>query len=412
MKFKGNVLVGQSGGPTAAINASLAGVFTAATALGADKIYGMKYGIEGFLKEKTVDLKKVLASELDVELLKRTPSSYLGSCRFKLPEATEDETVYRHLFSLFEKYGICAFFYIGGNDSMDTVKKLSAYAEKINSDVRFIGVPKTIDNDLCLTDHTPGYGSAAKFVATAVKELVRDSLVYDMKSVTVVEIMGRDAGWLTAAAALAAGEDGSGPALILLPEVPFDYEYVKERVRALTEERGSIVIALSEGIRTADGRYVCEMGKSAAKDVFGHTQLSNAGQTVAQMLKEDLHIKSRAVELSTLQRCACHTASLTDINEAFAAGVTAAEAARKGESGKMVLLKRKSTEPYICETDLADVAEIANLEKCVPKSMINETGDYVTDEFIRYARPLIKGEASNIYVGGLCAHIPPLDTRS
>lgn len=408
MKIKGNVLVGQSGGPTAVINSSLAGVFEAARDAGAEKIYGMRYGIEGFLNENIVDLCTVLKTSLDTELLKRTPSSYLGSCRFKLPEPLNGSAVYEKLFSLFSKYNICAFFYIGGNDSMDTVKKLSEYAAQINSPVRFIGVPKTIDNDLCVTDHTPGYGSAAKFIATAVKELVCDSLVYDLESVTIVEIMGRDAGWLTGAAALSKGEDCEGPALIFLPEVPFDYEYVKTRIKEIQKTRKSFVIALSEGIRTKDGRYVCELGKESSKDAFGHTQLSNAGQTVASMLKKDLGIKTRAVELSTLQRCASHIVSLTDLNEAYAVGNAAVRAAAGGHTGEMVFIKRISTNPYVSETDTYDIRAVANMEKPVPRNMINESGDFVTEEFIGFVRPLTEGSAENITVNGLSAHIKPL----
>ena len=237
MKISGNIIVGQSGGPTAAINSSLAGVFSAGKKFCTGKIFGMVNGVEGLLKEKMVDLSEKLASDADVELLKRTPSSYLGSCRFKLPKMGEGKEVYDKLFEIFNKYDIKAFFYIGGNDSMDTVNKLSAYAAEIGSDIRFIGVPKTIDNDLTVTDHTPGFGSAAKFVATVTKEVVRDGLVYDMESITIIEIMGRDAGWLTGASALAAGEDSEGPQMVLLPEVPVDYEYVKKRVNELVKEK-------------------------------------------------------------------------------------------------------------------------------------------------------------------------------
>ena len=405
MKITGNVLVGQSGGPTAVINSSLAGVYCGAKRLGANKVYAMHYGIEGILSDKFFDLDTVLKSDTEVELLKRTPSSYLGSCRFKLPEPELGNEIYTKLFDFFKKHDITCVFYIGGNDSMDTVKKLYDYAQLIGSDVRFVGVPKTIDNDLEITDHTPGYASAAKFIATVTKELVQDSLVYDLESVTVVEIMGRDAGWLTAAAALSKGSDCEGPAMIFLPEVPFDYEYVKNRVKEIQKEKKSIVIALSEGIRTADGSYVCELGKKAAKDAFGHTMLSAAGLTVAEMLKADLGIKTRAVELSTVQRCASHLASLTDVEEAFKAGEEATRAACEGKSGIMVLLKRISNLPYICVTDTADVHSIANLAKPVPRSMINENGDYVTQEFIDYVTPLVQGEVSQLTVNGLPRHI-------
>lgn len=405
MKIKGNIIIGQSGGPTAAINATLAGVFSAGKKLCEGKVYGMLGGVEGLLAENFVDMTQKLASDHDVELLKRTPSSYLGSCRFKLPEPIEGNEIYEKLFEVFEKYNIKGFFYIGGNDSMDTVKKLSIYNEFKKTDIKFMGVPKTIDNDLVATDHTPGFGSAAKFVATVTKELVRDSLVYDLKSVTVVEIMGRDAGWLTAASALAKGDDCEGAAMILLPEVPFDYEYVKNRVAELMEESKSLVITVSEGVRTKEGKYVCELGSEKGTDAFGHTMLTGTAAAIAAMLKKDLGIKTRAVELSTLQRCASHIASATDISESFKVGEAAVKAAAEGESGKMALLRRISNDPYICVTDTADVREIANLAKEVPRSMINENGDNVTDEFIEYARPLIEGELSQLMVNGLPTHI-------
>ncbi len=406
MKIHGNIIVGQSGGPTAAINASLAGVFSAGKKLCDGNVYGMLNGIEGLLKERIVDMSEKLTSETDIELLKRTPSSYLGSCRFKLPEADKNIEIYKELFGIFDKYNIKGFFYIGGNDSMDTVKKLSGYADKIGSDIKFIGVPKTIDNDLAETDHTPGFGSAAKFVATVTKELVRDSLVYDMESITIVEIMGRDAGWLTGASALAKCDDCEGPAMILLPEVPVDYEYIKKRVSELTREKKSFVITLSEGIKMPDGKYICEMGAERTTDVFGHTMLTGTAQALATMLKEDLGLsKIRAVELSTLQRCASHCASLTDINESFKVGEAAVKAASEGKTGDMILLKRVSDNPYICTTDTHDVREIANVAKSVPRSMINENGDYVTEEFLEYVRPLVVGELSQLTVGGLPQHI-------
>ena len=405
MKIKGNIIIGQSGGPTAAINATLAGVFAAGKELTEGKVYGMLGGVEGLLKENFVDMCEKIQTDRDIELLKRTPSSYLGSCRFKLPAPEQGNEVYEKLFEIFEKHNIKGFFYIGGNDSMDTVKKLSEYNEFKKTDIKFMGVPKTIDNDLVVTDHTPGFGSAAKFVATVTKELVRDSLVYDLKSVTVVEIMGRDAGWLTGASALAKGDDCEGAAMILLPEVPFDYEYVKNRVKELTEDNKSIVITVSEGVRTAEGKYVCELGSEKGTDAFGHTMLTGTAQTIATMLKDDLGIKTRAVELSTLQRCASHIASATDIAESFAVGQAAVKAASEGETGKMALLKRVSNNPYICVTDTHDVREVANLAKEVPLGMITESGDNVTEEFIEYVRPLIEGELSQLTVNGLPQHI-------
>ncbi len=405
MKISGNIIVGQSGGPTAAINASLAGVFAAGKKLCTGKVYGMINGVEGLLKEKITDMSENITTDADLEVLKRTPSSYLGSCRYKLPKIAEGRETYEKLFEIFKKYDIKAFFYIGGNDSMDTVNKLSAYAAEIGSDIRFMGVPKTIDNDLTVTDHTPGFGSAAKFVATVTKEIVRDGLVYDMESITVIEIMGRDAGWLTGASALAAGEDCEGPAMVLLPEVPVDYEYIKNRVMELTKEKKSFVIAVSEGIKM-NGKYVCELAADRGTDAFGHTMLTGTAAALANMLKADLGLKKiRAVELSSLQRCASHCASLTDITESFAVGEAAVKAASEGQTGKMALLKRVSDGPYLCVTDVHDVSDIANEAKSVPRSMINENGDHVTEEFLNYVRPLIQGEVSQLTVNGLPKHI-------
>ena len=310
-----NVIVGQSGGPTAVINSSLAGVYKTARSLGAGKVYGMKYGIEGLLKEEIVDLDILLDDRMSIELLKRTPSSFLGSCRYKLPDPETDSTPYIQLFTLFDKYGISAVFYIGGNDSMDTIAKLSRYGKKIGSPVRFIGVPKTIDNDLCLTDHTPGYGSAAKYIATILKEVIRDSSVYDIRSVTVAEIMGRHAGWLAGAACLAAGEDCDGPDLILLPEVPFDPEKFLARVDELQSRKSNVIIAASEGVRNMDGVYLCDLVSTAGQlDAFGHKAiLSGTSRFLSELIHERLGCKSRAIEFSTLQRCASHLASRTDL---------------------------------------------------------------------------------------------------
>ena len=301
-----NVIVGQSGGPTAVINSSLAGVYKTARSLGAGKVYGMKYGIEGLLKEEIVDLDILLDDRMSIELLKRTPSSFLGSCRYKLPDPETDSAPYVQLFTLFDKYDICAVFYIGGNDSMDTIAKLSRYGQKVGSPVRFIGVPKTIDNDLCLTDHTPGYGSAAKYIATILKEVIRDSSVYDIRSVTVAEIMGRHAGWLAGAACLASGEDCDGPDLILLPEVPFDPEAFLARVDELQSRKSNVIIAASEGVRTADGTYLCDLVSTAGQlDAFGHKAiLSGTSRYLSELIHKRLGCKSRAIEFSTLQRCA------------------------------------------------------------------------------------------------------------
>ena len=404
--MKGNVIVGQSGGPTAAINSSLAGVYRTAIDRGAKKVYGMLNGIQGLREEKYIDLSTRITNELDAELLKRTPSAYLGSCRYKLPGIHEDMAVYEKIFAFLEKMDIEAFIYIGGNDSMDTIKKLSDYAIITGSEIRFIGCPKTIDNDLALTDHTPGYGSAAKYIATVTKELVRDGLIYEMQSVTVIEIMGRNAGWLTGAAVLAKSEDCEGPDLIYLPEVPFDVDVFLEKVKKMVAEKQSIVIAVSEGIKTADGRYVCELSAHSDKtDSFGHVQLSGTGKYLSDLIIEKLGCKSRAIELSTLQRCAGHLTSRVDITEAYQVGGTAVKAAFEGKTGQMVILKRVSQDPYICTTDLYDVHKVANLEKKVPRSWITEEGDYVTAEMKNYIEPLIQAELTPIMITGQPRHI-------
>ena len=405
--MKGNVIVGQSGGPTAAINSSLAGVFRTAKDRGAKKVYGMLHGIQGLLQERYIDLSEYITTELDAELLKRTPAAFVGSCRYKLPEIHEDRAVYDKIFAILEKLEIEAFIYIGGNDSMDTIKKLSDYAIITGFPTRFVGCPKTIDNDLALTDHTPGYGSAAKYIGTSVKEIIRDSfcLEYNKGLVSIVEIMGRNAGWLTGAAALAQGEDCNGPDLIYLPELPFDVEQFGNKVKTLLEKRSSVVVAVSEGIRLADGRYVCELGQSLDfVDAFGHKQLSGTANYLASYIAGEIGCKTRAIELSTLQRAASHCSSRVDILEAYQVGGAAVKAADEGDSGKMVVLQRLSDDPYQAGTEVKDVHKIANDEKLVPREWVNEEGDYVTEEFINYVRPLIQGDVSPIVVDGIPRH--------
>ena len=401
-----NVIIGQSGGPTAVINSSLAGVYKAACSLGADKVYGMKYGIEGLLKEEMLELNVLLDDRMSIELLKRTPSSYLGSCRYKLPDPDVDSTPFIKLFTLFDKYDICAVFYIGGNDSMDTIAKLSRYGDRVGSSVRFIGVPKTIDNDLCLTDHTPGYGSAAKYIGVVMKEIIRDATVYGTKYVTVVEIMGRNAGWLTAAAALAKSDDCEGVDMICLPEVPFNVERFVEKVRVMQEKKPSIVIAVSEGVKLEDGRYVCELADDVhAVDAFGHKALTGTARYLANVVARNLDTKTRCIELSTLQRCAGHLTSRTDITEAYQVGGAAAKAAFEGVTGQMVALKRISNNPYQCTTELHPISEVANLEKKVPLSWMNNNHTQMTEDFLDYARPLIQAELTPLYIAGLPHHI-------
>lgn len=406
--MKGNVIVGQSGGPTAAINSSLAGVYRTAKDRGAKKVYGMLHGIQGLLKERYIDLSEHITNELDVELLKRTPAAYLGSCRYKLPEMHENRDVYEKIFEILNKLEIEAFIYIGGNDSMDTIKKLSDYAIVTGQPTRFVGCPKTIDNDLALTDHTPGYGSAAKYIGTSVKEIIRDGfcLEYEKGVVTIVEIMGRNAGWLTGAAALAKGEDCPGPDLIYLPELAFDLEKFSTKIKKLMEKKMSVVVAVSEGIKLEDGRYVCELGTGVDfVDAFGHKQLTGTASYLANFVAGEVGCKTRAIELSTLQRAASHLASRVDILEAYQVGGAAVKAADEGDSGKMVVIERFSDDPYQSGTEVKDVHKIANGEKLVPRNWVNQEGTYVTEEFITYVKPLIQGDVSPVMVDGIPRHL-------
>lgn len=406
--MKGNVIVGQSGGPTAAINSSLAGVYRTAKDRGAKKVYGMLHGIQGLLKERYIDLSEHITNELDVELLKRTPAAYLGSCRYKLPEIHENRDVYEKIFEILNKLEIEAFIYIGGNDSMDTIKKLSDYAIVTGQPMRFVGCPKTIDNDLALTDHTPGYGSAAKYIGTSVKEIIRDGfcLEYEKGVVTIVEIMGRNAGWLTGAAALAKGEDCPGPDLIYLPELAFDLEKFSTKIKKLMEKKISVVVAVSEGIKLEDGRYVCELGTGVDfVDAFGHKQLTGTASYLANFVAGEVGCKTRAIELSTLQRAASHLASRVDILEAYQVGGAAVKAADEGDSGKMVVIERFSDDPYQSGTEVKDVHKIANGEKLVPRNWVNQGGTYVAEEFITYVKPLIQGDVSPVMVDGIPRHL-------
>ncbi|SEQ24566.1 MULTISPECIES: 6-phosphofructokinase [Butyrivibrio] len=405
---KRNVIVGQSGGPTAAINSSLAGVYRTAKDRGYNKVYGMLHGVQGLLEGRYVDLSEHIQSGLDAELLKRTPSAYLGSCRYKLPGINENKEVYEKIFDILEKLEIDCFIYIGGNDSMDTIKKLSDYAIVFGSDIRFVGCPKTIDNDLALTDHTPGYGSAAKYIGTSVKEIIRDgwSLETAHGQVMVVEIMGRNAGWLTGAAALSKSEDCDGPDAIYLPELPFDIQAFIDKCKELLKKKASVVVAVSEGIHTADGKYICEMDNDPEYvDAFGHKQLTGTARYLCSVLSAEIGCKTRAIELSTLQRAASHCASRVDILEAYEVGGAAMKAADEGDTGKMVVIKRLSDDPYQAGTEVKDVHKIANDERLVPRNWITKDGTYVTNEFITYVRPLIQGDVSPIMVDGIPRHL-------
>ncbi len=405
--MKGNVVVGQSGGPTAVINSSVAGVYAAAKKLGVNKVYGMVHGIEGFLQDKICDLDEYLADETGIELLKRTPSAFLGSCRFKMPKIEGHEDVYEKIFEIMEKHDIECLFYCGGNDSMDTVKMLSDYAAAHGKNQRFVGVPKTVDNDLPITDHCPGYGSAAKYIATSMKEIIRDNSSFGVQKPTVciVEIMGRNAGWLTAAAALSRGSDCEGPDAIYLPERVFDMDAFMEKVKELAAKKSSVVIAVSEGVQIADGRFVCELGREVAVDAFGHKQMSGTAVILAQKVAEETGLKTRAIEFSTLQRAATHIASLTDINEAFQVGHDAVVAANEGKTGMMITLDRNGDDPYQCGTSAYDIHAIANVERKVPDEWITADGTDLTDDFEKYGRPLIMGELMPLYVNGTPRHL-------
>ena len=397
-----NALVGQSGGPTAVINASLAGVISQYLAKeNCGTIYGAVNGIKGILRDDLMELNTVFGENENIELLKQTPSSYLGSCRYRLKTNTDDEI--NKIVSLFKEKDIGYFFYIGGNDSMDTVMRMSSICAE--NDIKVIGVPKTIDNDLMGTDHSPGFGSCAKYISTAVSQMAQDAGCYDIKNVLIVEIMGRNAGWLTAASALARGEQLSAPDLIYLPERAFDEERFLFDIRQKLLNQDTVIVAISEGIRFADGSYVAEDSSASKKDMFGHGQLGGAGKKLEYLVKKRLGIKVRSVELNIQQRCATHIASLTDVDEAFECGKAAVNAALNGQSGKMIAMQRKDGDKYEIEFDALDITSIANGEKVVPDEFINEAGNDVTDAFIKYAMPLISGERNIKYKNGIPDYI-------
>ena len=400
-----NCVVAQSGGPTAAINASLAGVVQGVLEHPEySHIYGSLNGITGILEGRFLDLTKTFQSPEALGRLKVSPAMYLGSCRYKLPNPEDDITPYQAVFQFFEKMDIGAFFYIGGNDSMDTVDKLSTYAEKIQSNVRIIGIPKTIDNDLCATDHTPGFGSAAKYVATSLLEIYHDTVIYHLKSVTIVEIMGRDAGWLTAASALARNSYSAAPHLIYLPEAAFDTEAFLEDLKSLLEKHNNIIVAVSEGIRDKDGNYIS--ASTGSKDNFGHSQLSGAGKTLECLVQERLDVKVRAIELNILQRCGSHIASLTDLEESFCQGQHGVSLAAKGKTGLMVTIQRIQEEPYQVSYGASPVREIANQVKSVPPEFIHPKGNDVSPAMLSYLKPLIQGEPGLTFSQGIPCYLP------
>ena len=389
-KLIGSCIFGQSGGPTAVINASAYGVIRAALdAEEITKVYGAAHGIKGVLEDKLYIMDEEDPAEL--ELLLHTPSSELGSCRYKIADPDEDDTDYKRILEIFKKYNVRYFFYNGGNDSMDTCNKISRYMESVGYECRVMGVPKTIDNDLFGTDHCPGFASAAKYIATSCMEISKDARVYDNGMITIVEIMGRHAGWLAASAALAS-EFGSGPDLIYLPECDFDLDKFFADVEDIYAKNGKVLVAVSEGIHYADGSFVSE-AKTSATDGFGHAQLGGLAAMLAELVKQRTGAKVRGIELSLLQRCGAHLASATDVNEAYAAGKTAVEEAVKGATGKMVAFKRVYVDgKYTCEMELLPLSSVANYEKKVPLEWINEEHNGLKHEFIDYVLPLIQGE--------------------
>ncbi|MBQ7668112.1 MAG: 6-phosphofructokinase [Clostridia bacterium] len=398
-----NILIGQSGGPTAVINASLYGVIKKSleNTEKIGKIYGMVNGIEGFLQGKVYDVKENLNAE-EIELLKNTPGAFLGSCRYKMPSNFSDP-VYQELFKKFKEYNIGYVLYIGGNDSMDTTNKLATYASMIMSGVKILGIPKTIDNDLMGTDHTPGFGSAAKFVASMVRDITIDAEVYDKKSVTIVEIMGRHAGWLTASSILARKYAGDNPKLIYLPEVDFDENEFLGSVNKEFEKRKNVIVCVSEGIKDKSGTLICEYASKATLDTFGHKNLSGCGKYLERLVADKLGVKARSVELNVTQRCSEILASETDILEAIECGSFAVEEILKGETGKMVGIKRVGD--YELTYELNDVKEICNKEKAFNKEWINDEKNGIKDEFINYVEPLIMGEPKIKYEKGLPKYV-------
>ena len=429
-----NCMVAQSGGPTVAINASLAGVIDGVSASSMyDTVYGSLNGITGILNDDLLNLTELMDGHPEyLSRLAQTPAMYLGSCRYKLPNYLDDDSPYVFIFKQFETYHIEAFFYIGGNDSMDTVLKLSEYGKRIGSSVRIIGIPKTIDNDLCETDHTPGFGSAAKYIASSLLEIAHDTFIYAVKSVTIVEIMGRHAGWLTAASALARKEAGDNPLLIYLPEAPFELAQFNDDLKKAFEKTANVIVCVSEGIRDHGGRFICEYSTEAQVDTFGHKMLAGCGKILENYVRNQFGVKVRSVELNVNQRCSGLTVSGTDLNEAEMAGRFGVQAALDGHTGQMVAFERETdtaaSEPvhaaaavsnaadlgaasascvkhrntvYKIHPVLKDVNLICNQEKKVPAEWITKNGTDVSDDFLAYSQPLIQGDVSHIMENGL-----------
>ncbi len=396
-----NIAVAQSGGPTCAINASLVGVFSEALKEPAiDAIFGSINGIEGMIHDHLIDLKTMIRTNADMEMLLQTPSTVLGSCRYKLKDWHEDETVYQKITDCFQQRQIGAFFYIGGNDSMDTVMKLSEYVKEKGIDTKIIGIPKTIDNDLCITDHTPGFGSAAKYVATTMQEIIRDSSVYSVPSVTIVEIMGRHAGWLTASSAILHANGETAPHLIYVPECKFSLQQFLEDTRKKMAKHKAVIIAISEGVEVADTAAF----QSGVTDEFGHKYLSGIGKYLEGVVREQIGCKVRSIELNVMQRCSSHLCSKTDIDEAVQIGAAGVQTALAGETGKVMIFQRLYDQPYTIIVTSTEAVNIANQERFLPPSYINETGNNITDAALPYFLPLIQGECNIQMHNGLPIH--------
>lgn len=397
------IVIGQSGGPTAAINATLAGVIAGARESGEiTRVLGMRHGILGLLDEDFVDLFSAFPDEESLDLLASTPAAVLGSCRKKLPPPEDDPEMYRSIFDIMDRHGIDAFFYIGGNDSMDTVRKLYHYARDNGRRQAILGLPKTIDNDLFATDHAPGYGSAAKYVGTVVAEMARDAAVYAVEAVTIVEIMGRDAGWLTAASALARIH-GEGPDLIYLPEVPFSMERFLRDVRRVIRKKGHALVAVSEGIRFSGGGYVGDAMQSGAEDVFGHKYLAGVGRALESAVREEIGCKVRSVELNIPQRCAAHCASAVDIAESRAVGGATVDTFLAGETGRFLGFVRREGD-YAVDIVPHSVDEVAGKDRCVPREWIADSGCDILPPLMDYMRPLICGEGKTFWKDGMPLH--------
>ncbi len=399
-----NIAVAQSGGPTCAINASLLGVYKQALKENnIEHVFGSINGIEGIINDELVNLNAIVRTNDDMELLKQTPSTVLGSCRYKLPSYEDDGEVYEKILGCFEKHGIGAFFYIGGNDSMDTVNKLSKFMEFKNKDIKIIGIPKTIDNDLEVTDHTPGFGSAAKYVATTVQEIVRDSSVYSIDSVTIIEIMGRHAGWLAASSCILRANGETAPHLIYLPETDFTVDRFLMDLKAKRQVHKAVIVVVSEGVKI-DSSHPDFDPKVGVIDVFGHEQLSGIGKTLERIVFREIGCKVRSIELNVMQRCSSHLSSATDIHEAESIAAEGVKAAMRGETGKMMAFRRLYNTPYTVVIEPVDVNVVANKEKKFPKEWINGAKNNINDEALDYFLPLIHGEQKIRMKNGIPIH--------